>query len=65
LQRAQFETGGPAGFWADEGPVTNSLVQSRFGMSRSQALTLLRGMAHDGLLAKVGAGRATSYQLTD
>ena len=51
--------------WAEEGPVTNSLVQSRFGVSRSQALTLLRGMAHDGLLAKIGAGRATSYQTID
>ena len=51
--------------WANKGPVTNSLVQSRFGVSRSQALTLLRGLARDGLLAKHGAGRGASYQLTD
>ena len=51
--------------WAGKGPVTNSLVQSRFGVSRSQALTLLRGLARDGLLAKSGAGRGSSYQSTD
>ncbi len=51
--------------WADKEPVTNSLVQSRFGVSRSRALTLLRGLAHDGLLTKTGAGRGARYRLTD
>ena len=51
--------------WASEGPLTNSLVQSRFGVSRSQALTLLSGLADDGLLTKIGAGRGARYQLAD
>jgi len=51
--------------WAGSGPVTNSLVRSRLGVSRSQALTVLRGLACDGLLAKNGAGRGASYQLAD
>lgn len=50
--------------WADDGPVTNSLVQSRLGVSRSQALTLLRGLVEDDLMAMSGAGRGAQYQLT-
>ena len=51
--------------WAGDGPVTNSLVQSRFGVSRSQALTLLRGLVDDGLMTKNDRGRGASYQLAD
>ena len=51
--------------WAGDGPVTNSLVQSRLGVTRSQALTLLRGLADDGMIAKSGAGRGARYQLVD
>lgn len=47
--------------WADAGPVTNAVVQSRLGVTRSQALTLLRGLADDGLIAKSGTGRGAHY----
>ncbi len=51
--------------WAADGPVTNSMVQSRLGVTRSQALTLLRSLAEDGLITKNGAGRGARYQLAD
>ena len=51
--------------WAADGSVTNSLVQSRLGVTRSQALTLLRSLAEDGLITKNGAGRGARYQLAD
>jgi len=43
------------------GPVTNTMVRERTGLSRSRALALLSDLVAAGLLVRRGARRGTNY----